>query len=92
MAALPRSLRCQPSEAQNYEAQQAPLAYIVLAPLDWLLSDTPLISRIMAIRLAISLSATLLLAGASITLFQALGLQPWLRNLALFCLFATPMT
>jgi hypothetical protein len=92
LATLPRTLWRQPSEAQNYEAQQAALAYVVLAPVDWLLSAVPLTARILMLRLAISLASTFLLACASIALFQAMGLERWFRNLALFGLFATPMT
>jgi hypothetical protein len=92
LAALPTALRRQPSEAQNYEAQQAPLAYFVLAPLDWLLSGTPLIPRILTIRLVISLASTLLLACANIALFRALGLERQFQNLALFLIFVNPMT
>jgi hypothetical protein len=92
LEALPRPLRREPSELPNHEAQQAPLAYILLAPLDWLLSDKPLTSRILTMRLAISLVSTLLLAGASIALFRALGLERRFQDTALFCLFATPMT
>ena len=92
LAALPRELWREPSEAQNHEAQQAPLTYILLAPLDQLLSTTSLTTRVLIIRLVISLASTLLLALASIALFQAMGLKPGFRNLALFCLFATPMT
>ncbi len=92
LESLPRALRREASGLPNYEAQQAPLAYILLAPLDWLLSGEPLPSRILIIRLAISLVSTLLLAGASIALFQALVLERRFQDMALFCLFATPMT
>jgi hypothetical protein len=90
--ALPSGLRREKSGVPNYEAQQAPLAYMLLAPLDWLLSNEPLGKRILVIRLAISVSSTLLLACASIALFQALGLERRFRNIALFLLFATQTT
>lgn len=92
LTALSPGLRREKSDRPNYEAQQAPLAYVLLAPLDWLLSSEPLIPRILIIRLALSACSTLLLAGASIVLFQALGVEPEFRNIALFLLFATQMT
>ncbi len=92
LAVLPRGLRRELSGRPNYEAQQAPLAYFLLAPLDAILSRAPLPARVLIIRLTISVVSTLLLAWASLTLFRALELERLFQNVALFCLLATPMT
>jgi hypothetical protein len=92
LAALSPGLRREKSDRPNYEAQQAPLAYVLLLPLDWLLSNLPLAPRILLLRLAICVSSTLLLACASMVLFQALGVERRFQIMALFLLFATQMT
>lgn len=54
-------LRCQPSSLENYEAQQAPLAYALLVPFDLALSHVQLRWRILGLRLIASLIAVALL-------------------------------
>ncbi len=92
VASLPLASRGASSDLWNHEAQQAPLAYVLLVPLDWLLSGISLAPRILTMRLAICVSSTLLLAGAGLTLFQAIGLERRFQNMAMFLLFATQMT
>lgn len=52
--ALNPSLRSQQSQRGNYEAHQAPLAYLLLAVPDWLWSDIPLPARVWRLRVAAS--------------------------------------
>jgi hypothetical protein len=92
LASLPPVTRRESSDLGNQEAQQAPLAYVLLVPLDWLFSSVSLAPRILAMRLAICVSSTLLLAGAGLALFRAVGLERRFRNMAMFLLFATQMT
>ena len=54
-------LRSVPSNIENYEAQQAPLAYIILAPFDVALARVTLRWRVLALRLILSVTAVLLL-------------------------------
>jgi len=75
----------------NYEVQQAPLAYAVLAVPDFLLRDLPLPRRILWLRIlnaVLSAAATFIAAEY---LFRTLGLAaPW-RALGIFCIFACQM-
>jgi Predicted membrane protein (DUF2142) len=92
LTSLPPGARRESSELWNHEAQQAPLAYVLLVPLDWLLSGVSLAPRIVVMRLAICICSTLLLALACLALFQAVGIERRFQNMALFLLFATQMT
>lgn len=58
---LAPDLRRQPSEIVNYEAQQTPLAYVLLAPLDALFGRVPLRARILILRLFCTIAGTVLL-------------------------------
>ncbi len=75
----------------NYEAQQAPLAYLVLAPLDWLLSRMHLPSRVLALRLAIGIASVLMTALFTLRLGGQLGLADVARTSALFLVFSCQM-
>ncbi|MBV9303295.1 MAG: hypothetical protein JOY62_00595 [Acidobacteriaceae bacterium] len=81
----------QPSDLINYEAQQAPLAYALLVPLELLISSMSLPQRILVIRLFAAGMSTLLLFAASRWLAQTLGLEGPLRLLALVCVFESQM-
>ena len=61
LSTLSSSARAEPSDILNYEAQQAPLAYMVLAPFDAALARVPLRYRILLLRLIATVSGTLLL-------------------------------
>ncbi len=75
----------------NYEVQQAPLAYAVLAVPDFLLRDVPLSSRILWLRIFNSVLSAALTFGAAAYLFRMLGLAPPYEALGLFCIFACQM-
>lgn len=62
---MPREWRKESSPRVDYEAEQAPLTYILLAPLDAALARTSLCSRVLALRLFLSfLTIALLWTGA----------------------------
>jgi hypothetical protein len=74
LRAIPWTQRKQPSALLNYEAQQTPLAYLLLAPLDALFSQCDIPTRILFLRLILALAATALTFGACICLCKELGL------------------
>lgn len=79
------------SDLANYEAQQAPLAYVVLAPFAAALERVELRSRVLLLRLLVSTaSAGLLLFAANLSL-EALGVAHWFRLAALACIFESQM-
>src|SRR5712675_2043573 len=49
--AIPTALRREPSPRDNYEAKQAPLIYLLLAPFDFLIATVSLSTRVLALRL-----------------------------------------
>ena len=75
----------------NYEAQQPPLAYVILAGPNLVLSKTSITTRVVWLRLfAAGISALItFLAGAN--LFRALELPPVYQALGLYCIFACQM-
>jgi hypothetical protein len=75
----------------NYEVQQAPLAYAILAVPDWLLRHLPVTTRILWLRTLNSLLTAAVSFLAAAYLFRTLGLPPPYRALGLFCLFACQM-
>ncbi|MFL6464361.1 MAG: hypothetical protein ACJ73N_08165 [Bryobacteraceae bacterium] len=75
LRAIPSEQRKEPSSLLNYEAQQTPLAYLVLAPLDAMVSKAELPTRILILRLVLSLAATILIFGACSRLCDELGLS-----------------
>jgi len=75
----------------NYEAQQAPLAYLLLAFPDRLLSDVPLPRRIFLLRLACAVTATLLTFVGSIALAKQVGLRGSYSCAVLWCVFSSQM-
>lgn len=88
---LPRELRRQAGTARSYEAQQAPLGYLLMVPLDWCLSSLPLPSRILILRLCCSLAAAGLLWWGASQFSGLLGLPRALSAGATFCAFSTQM-
>ncbi len=81
----------QPSDLVNHEAQQAPLAYVLLAPLNALTSSLPLTRRVLVLRLFVAVFSTLLLLLACNLLSTALGLEESFRLLAIVCIFESQM-
>ncbi len=91
LARIPPQLREQPSAALNYEAQQAPLAYLLLAPFDALLSSLHLTQRILILRLLAAISGTVLVFFATNLLCDAITLREPFRIAVLACIFETQM-
>jgi hypothetical protein len=75
----------------NYEAQQAPLAYILLAPLDRLLSSLPLTRRVLLLRLFVAISSTVLLFFGAARLCRELNVPEPFTTLVLFTTFSSEM-
>ncbi len=81
----------QPAGGPNYEAQQPPLAYAILAPFDAALSGIPLVWRILELRLVAVLLATIVTGLVTWRLAKQLGLsEGWARS-ALFLVFSSQM-
>jgi hypothetical protein len=81
----------QDSAGPNYEAQQAPLSYILLAPLDWLMSSLPLTSRVLVLRLVVAISSTLLLFFGAARLCRELSIPEPFATAVLFTMFSSEM-
>jgi hypothetical protein len=91
LSRLAAGLEDEPSELGNHEAQQAPFAYVLLAPLNVLVASLPLPRRVLVLRLVSAVPSALLLFAASNLLLNALGLEPPFRLLALLCIFESQM-
>ncbi len=91
LAELPPALKKKPSEILNYEAQQAPLAYLVLAPIDAILSGVPLRRRVFLLRLIVATASTIFLFGGATLLLNGLALEQPFRLAALACIFESQM-
>ncbi len=85
------ALRNQPSTLDNYEAQQAPLAYALLAPFELALSHVQLRWRVLWLRLIASVASVLLLWFAVNELCSQLNLPDAFRFAALTCIFGSQM-
>jgi hypothetical protein len=75
----------------NYEAQQAPLAYLPLAAVDHLWRQDPLLARVLKVRLTGALAACLLQFWLTLALARELGLSAAMRCVALFLIFSCQM-
>jgi hypothetical protein len=91
LLSLPPRLEVERSELANYEAQQTPLAYVLLLPLNVVASWLPLPPRILMLRVCIAVSSTLLVFLAANQLATALGVEAPFRLLALTCMFESQM-
>jgi hypothetical protein len=89
---IPAEYRWQSSEIQNYEAHQAPLAYILLAVPERMLAGAALPSRVLILRILAALAGSLLLYSGGYSLCSELGLGEPHRSMAIFCVLATQMT
>jgi hypothetical protein len=87
LRAIPSEQQRSPSSLLNYEAQQTPLAYLVLAPLDAVLSRTELPTRILVLRLVLALAATTLIFWGCSRLCDELGLSRPFRIVLLASFF-----
>jgi hypothetical protein len=82
----------QSSQILNYEALQAPLAYVILAVPERVFAFVPLPRRVLILRLIAGIGGALLLYFASERLFSHLGIGDAYKNIALFCVFSSQMT
>ncbi len=88
---LSPTLRRKPSALVNYEAQHAPLAYLVLAPFDVLLSSLSVASRILWLRLIGALGATALLCVGLRKLTGLVAIDISIEPAMLLCMFTSQM-
>lgn len=87
LRAIPSEARKQPSSLLNYEAQQTPLAYLLLAPFDALFGTLNLPARILFLRFLLALAATTITFWACVRLCDELGLLAPFRFLLLAVFF-----
>src|SRR5713101_5237842 len=88
---IPSALQREPSPRDNYEAKQAPLAYFLLAPFDRLMAAASLSTRVLTLRLLLSIATILSLWIGARGLAHRLGLSGWLEAAALFVIFSCQM-
>jgi len=90
---IPLEYRRQSSQPSlNYEAHQAPLAYLLLAVPENLLAPEPLPVRVLILRILGALAGSLLLYAGTRALCGEMGMPEPYRNAALFCLLSSQMT
>jgi hypothetical protein len=77
--------------SNNYEAQQAPLAYVLLAPVERWLSARPLVERVLWLRLLVGIGAVALQYWFTLGLARAMGVGEKMQQVALYLVLATPM-
>jgi hypothetical protein len=89
---LPANLKYEPHPAlPNYEVNQAPLIYVLMAIPDRLLSGFAVTTRVLILRLLCSLITVLLTFWATLTLARRLNTPPTYAHAALFCVFSSEM-
>src|SRR6266852_2618956 len=88
---IPSALQREPSPRDNYEAKQSPLSYLVLAPFDRLMAAASLSTRVLTLRLLLSIATILSLWIGTRGLARRLGLSGWLEAAALFVIFSCQM-
>ena len=81
----------QTSSRANYEAHQPPLAYLLLASLDWPLSRFPLTVRVLVLRLTGAVCSVLLLFFGAAALGRTLEVPEPFASVALFTIFCSEM-
>ena len=89
--AIPRSEQFRDDSHTNYEVQQPPLTYLIMAVPDRLLSGASITIRILCLRIFGAVVALLITFFAADSLFRTLDLAPPYRPLALFCIFGCQM-
>lgn len=85
------STRLAKGSNQNYEAQQAPLAYMALVPLDLVLTRAHLVDRIFWLRLVEGVAGILLCYGAFRRLLLLFAIRRPFRHALLFCAFSSQL-
>jgi len=88
---LTRAMQVRGDEIVNYEAQQAPLAYLAFAPLYRLLSGTSLTTRVLWLRIAATVIATFALFFGLERLAVTFGVPGVFRLLAIAVVFEEQM-
>lgn len=92
LRALSPALRLESvSGTANYEAQQAPLAYLVLAAPDRFWAGLPLPARILRLRLFCGIASALLVTGLTLWLATLLGLHAQGQYAAVFLVLSSQM-
>ncbi len=89
IAGISPQLKNEPSTLLNYEAQQTPLAYLILAPFDMALSRVDLRRRILILRLIVAISSTILLFFACQVLCDGLAVSGPLQTACMMAIFET---
>jgi hypothetical protein len=79
------------SSRTNFEAHHAPLAYMVLALLDWPMSNAPITVRVLVLRLFAAVFSTVLLYFGVTALCRVLRMPERSANAALFTIFCSEM-
>lgn len=75
----------------NYEAHHPPLAYLLLALLDWPMSKAPITVRVLALRLFAAVVSTVLLYFGATALCRTLKMPVRFANAAVFTIFCSQM-
>ncbi|HEY6392705.1 MAG TPA: hypothetical protein VIX89_15605 [Bryobacteraceae bacterium] len=88
---IPPARQREPSPRDNYEAKQSPLSYFLLAPFDRLLTTASLSTRVLTLRLLLSLGSMLLLWIGARGLARRLALSGVLESAALFVILCCQM-
>jgi hypothetical protein len=83
--------RSTPGGTLNYEAQQAPLTYLLLAPFDYVLGAYSLRTRILFLRLIVSVSAALVMYFGLRKLSHLVQLDEPLQTAAIFFILQVQM-
>jgi hypothetical protein len=89
LESLPTRFRDEKSVFVNYEAQQAPLAYLVLVPFDEALSGARLVNRILLLRLLCSFAGSLLTLLALQRLLVTVNVPRHFHNAVIVCVFCS---
>ena len=79
------------SPGPNYEAQQTPLAYMILVPLDWSISGLSLPIRVLVLRLFVAISSTVLLFFGTAELCRQMNLPEAFATALLLTIFSSEM-
>lgn len=75
----------------NYEAHHPPLAYILLALLDWSITKAPITVRVLVLRLFAAVFSTVLLYFGARALCRTLEMPERVADAALFTIFCSEM-
>ncbi len=88
---IPAAFQHETSPRDNYEVKQAPLTYLILAPVDRLLAGVPLPSRVLVLRELLAITAVVLLWIGTRGLSRRLGLEGPAETASLFAILSCQM-